>query len=115
MSFPPASSTISPRCRQTLDEGDWDKVRQAARHNDDYRGEFERIGARMVELARQQRPALGNSYGPVVERVIAGKGDENKRFIDLDTGKQFASADFFGPKAEPSPAETQKWLQTNRH
>ncbi len=53
------------------------------------------------------------AFGPVIERVIAGEGDTNKRFIDLDTGRQFAAAGFFGPKAEPSPAATQEWLKQN--
>jgi len=111
--FPPGIFDDIAKVREALREGDWDKVRQAARHNDVYGREFKRISARMVELARQQQPALGNSYGPVVEKVIAGKGDENKRFIDLDTGKQFAAAEFFGPKAEPSPEETRQWWKNN--
>ncbi len=54
-------------------------------------------------------PPATTTFAPVVERVIAGEGDANKRFIDLDTGKQFAAAESFGPKAEPSPEETQQW------
>ena len=99
------------KVQQALKEGDWDKVQQAARHNDAYAREFKRIGARMVELAREQQAGCATAvFGPVVERVIAGKGDANKRFIDLDKGRLFAAAEFFGPKAEPSPEETQKWL-----
>jgi hypothetical protein len=109
--FPPGIFDDLGKVRAALREGDWDKVQEAARYNHAYGREFKRIAARMVELAREQQPVPGDSYGPVVEKVIAGKGDGNKQFIDLDTGKQFASAEFFGPKAEPSPAETQKWLR----
>jgi hypothetical protein len=41
------------KVQEALREGDWDKVQKAARHNDAYGREFKRIGARMVELARQ--------------------------------------------------------------
>jgi serine/threonine protein kinase len=109
--FSPGIFDDIAKVREALREGDWDKVQQAARHNDAYGREFKRIAARMVELARQQKPGTAASFGSVVERVIPGKGDANKRFIDLDTGRQFASAEFFGPKAEPSPEETQKWLK----
>ncbi len=54
-----------------------------------------------------------SSFGPVIERIIAGEGDANQRFIDFDTGKLFAAAEFFGSKAEPSPEETQKWWKEN--
>jgi hypothetical protein len=53
------------------------------------------------------------AFGPVIERTIVGGGDANKRFIDFDAGKQFAAAQFFGPKDEPSPEETQKWWKQN--
>jgi hypothetical protein len=99
------------KVQQALKEGDWDKVQQAARHNDTYAREFKRIGARMVELAREPQAGAGSGFGPVVERVIAGKGDANKRFIDLDKGRLFAAAEYFGRKAEPSPEQTQKWLK----
>ena len=32
------------------------------------------------------------TFRPVLERVIAGEGDANKRFIDFDSGKLFAAA-----------------------
>jgi tRNA A-37 threonylcarbamoyl transferase component Bud32 len=53
------------------------------------------------------------TFGPVIERTVSGEGDRNRRFIDFDTGRQFAAAEFFGPKAEPSPEETQKWWKQN--
>jgi hypothetical protein len=53
------------------------------------------------------------AFGPVIERTIVGEGDANKRFIDFDTGKQLAAAEFFGPKDEPSPEATQKWWKQN--
>ncbi|MGA2240571.1 MAG: DUF4019 domain-containing protein [Verrucomicrobiota bacterium] len=49
------------------------------------------------------------SFGPVIERVVSGEGDANRRFIDFDTGKLFAAAEFFGAKDESSPEETQQW------
>jgi hypothetical protein len=107
--FPPGIFDDIAKVRQALDEGDWHKVKQAARYNDAYGREFKRIADRMVGLARQQKQAAATSFGPVVEKVIAGEGDENKRFIDLDTGKQIAAAEYFGPKAEPSPEQTRKW------
>ncbi|HOX57376.1 MAG TPA: serine/threonine-protein kinase [Candidatus Paceibacterota bacterium] len=99
------------KVQQALKGGDWNKVQEAARGNDAYRQEFKRIAGRMVELARQQRPAGATSFGPVIERVVVGAGDKNRRFIDLDEGRLFAAAEYFGPKAEPSPAETEKWLR----
>ncbi len=107
--FPPGIFEDIGKVQQALKAGDWEKVQQAARGNDAYRQAFKRIAGRMVELAREQKQAAATSFGPVVERVVAGTGDANKRFIDLDTGRQFAAAEFFGPKAEPSPAETQQW------
>ena len=80
--FSPGIFDDLAKVREALREGDWDKVRQAARHNDAYAREFKRISARMVELARQQRSALGDSSSPVVEKVLPGKGDEHKRSID---------------------------------
>jgi len=49
------------------------------------------------------------TFGPVIECTVSGEGDAHQRFIDFDTGKLFAAAEFFGTKAEPSPEETQKW------
>lgn len=99
------------KLHQALKEGDWDKVEQAARYNHAYGSEFKRAADRMVALARELQARAGKVFGPVVERVLAGAGDANKRFIDLDKGRLFAAAQYFGPKAEPSPEETQKWLQ----
>jgi len=109
--FSPGIFADIGKVQATLREGDWDKVQQAARHNEAYAREFKRVAARMVELAREQQAGAGNAFGPVVERVLAGAGDTNQRFIDLDKGRLFAAAEYFGPKAEPSPAETQQWLQ----
>ncbi|HLP77702.1 MAG TPA: hypothetical protein VK327_12380, partial [Candidatus Paceibacterota bacterium] len=53
-----------------------------------------------------------NVFSPVIERTISGKGDAEKRFIDFDSGKLFAAAEFFGPKDEPSPEETLRWRQS---
>ena len=53
--FPPGIFDDIAKLRQALDEGDWDKIQQAARHNEDYARAFKRIGSRMVELARQQK------------------------------------------------------------
>ena len=111
--FPSALLNDIGKVREALDEGDWDKVQPAARYNENYAREFRRIASQMVALARQQKPIAAASFGPVVERLVAGEGDANKRFIDLDTGRQFAAADYFGPKAEPGPDETQKWLREN--
>ena len=66
---------------------------------------------RVTEVKRSSNTAP--AFGPVVEKVISGEGDANKRFIDFDSGKQFAAAEFFGPKDEPSPEETQQlWRKT---
>ncbi len=105
--FPPSLIADVGKVRQALDTGDWDQIRQAAGFNAEYAREFRRIAARMVELARRHKPGAATSFGPVIERMVPGKGDAKERFIDLDTGRQFASAEFFGPKAEPSPEETQ--------
>ncbi len=53
------------------------------------------------------------TFGPVIERMVSGEGDARRRFIDFETGRQFAASEFFGPKAEPSPEETQKWWKEN--
>ena len=111
--FPAALLSDVGKVQEALEEGDWDKVKQAARFNEAYAREFQHIGSQVVELARQQKQGAATSFGPVIERGIAGEGDANQRFIDLDTGKQFAAAEFFGPKAEPSPEETQKWWVQN--
>jgi biopolymer transport protein ExbD len=67
--------------------------------------------ARLDFQLQPGRTAGAPSFGPVIERVVNGEGDANQRFIDLDTGQQFAAAEFFGPKDEPSPEETRKWWQ----
>ena len=69
------------------------------------RGEIRNIALRPKPAKVQAVTA----FGPVIERVVSGEGDANQRFIDFDTGKLFAAAEFFGAKAEPSPEETQQW------
>lgn len=56
--------------------------------------------------------SLSASFGPVIERTLAGRGDTNNRFIDFESGKLFAASNFFGPKDEPSPEETQRVWRT---
>jgi hypothetical protein len=107
--FPAALLNDVAKVREVLAGGDWEKARQVSRFNEAYSQEFKRIASRMRALGRQQKRSPAAVFGPVVEKVIAGEGDVNKRFIDLDTGKQLAAAEFFGSKAEPSPEETQKW------
>lgn len=58
-------------------------------------------------------PATVEAFGPVMTRSVSGEGDARRRFIDFETGRQFAASEFFGPKAEPSPEETQKWWKEN--
>jgi len=65
--------------------------------------------ARMDFQLQPTNTSAGLTFGPVIERVVSGEGDANQRFIDFDTGKLFAATEFFGPKDEPSPEETQKW------
>ena len=43
------------------------------------------------------------------EVTLAGAGDDQLRFMDLDRGLTFAASDFFAPGAEPSPEETRAW------
>ncbi|HEY9174978.1 MAG TPA: carboxypeptidase regulatory-like domain-containing protein, partial [Verrucomicrobiae bacterium] len=65
---------------------------------------------RNIALKPKVSPGLAAAtFGPVIERVLAGASDASQRFIDFDTGKQFAASEFFGPKDEPSPEETQAW------
>ncbi len=109
--FPAGIFDDVAKVRQALEEGNWEKAQEAGRHNDQYAREFKRIGSRMIELGRERKGLPTGVFGPVLERMVAGEGDANKRFINLDTGRQFAAADFFGPKAEPSPEETQNWLR----
>jgi predicted Ser/Thr protein kinase len=49
------------------------------------------------------------TFGQVITRSVNGEGDTRRRFIDFDTGRQFAASEFFGAKAEPSPEDTHKW------
>ncbi len=78
------------------------------------------VKGRNQALAHRQQPAVAVqqtdlvsnlAFGPVIERVVSGEGDANKRFIDFDTGKLFAASEFFGAKVEPSPEETRHWQQ----
>lgn len=63
--------------------------------------------------AKPVRPSAQVTFGPVITRSVSGEGDARRRFIDFETGRQFAASEFFGPKAEPSPEETQKWWREN--
>ncbi len=67
------------------------------------------VEVREAELRATIKARSNTAFGPINERIVAGKGDANPRFIDFDTGRLFAAAEFFGPKAEPSPEETQAW------
>jgi predicted Ser/Thr protein kinase len=52
--FPTALFDSIGKVRQALDDGSWDRARKAAQHNEEFAREFQRISARMVELARKQ-------------------------------------------------------------
>jgi hypothetical protein len=50
-------------------------------------------------------------FGPVREVTLAGEGDEQQRFFDLDRQQSFASTNFFALGSEPGPAESAAVLQ----
>lgn len=54
--FPAVMFDDIAQVRRALDEGDWEKARRLAQHNEDYARAFRRIGDHMVALARQQAP-----------------------------------------------------------
>lgn len=73
-----------------------------------------RIGATICESLGWGSPAQTETqsslqYGDTRVFLLSGTGDENKRFVDLDSGKRFAASEFFGAGEEPSPAETRAW------
>ncbi len=52
--FPAALFDDIAKIRQALNEGDWDKARRLAQHNEEYARAFRRIGSRMADQARKQ-------------------------------------------------------------
>ncbi|MCW5555760.1 MAG: serine/threonine protein kinase [Verrucomicrobiae bacterium] len=71
------------------------------------RGEIRNIALKPRFTAEK---ASAHTFGPIIERVVSGGGDTRQRFIDFDTGDQFAASDIFDA-AEPSPEETQRWVK----
>ena len=82
--FPPAVFEDIAKVRQALDEGDWEKARLLARHNEEYAKRFRFIAGKMAALAVQfinnsSQPtqavnaatsAQPVAFGPVIERVV---------------------------------------------
>ena len=77
--FPPAVFEDVAKVRQALDEGDWEKARLRARHNEEYARRFRFIAAKMAALAVQfinnsSQPAQPRNasaaltFGPVIEQ-----------------------------------------------
>jgi len=76
LEFPAALFDDMAKVRRALDEGDWEKARQLAQRNEEYARAFDHIGAEMVQLARQDRNALGalSPAPPVVVATVPQSG-----------------------------------------
>ena len=86
--FPPGIFDDIGKIRQALDEGDWEKIRRAARHNEEYARVFKRTGSRMVELARQQNQGAATTFGPVSEVTLTEFNNmDGQEALDLDASK----------------------------
>ena len=51
--FPSGLFDDLAKVSQALEQGDWEKAKGLARHNEDHAREFRRIGAEMAALARE--------------------------------------------------------------
>lgn len=80
LEFPPAIFTDLEKIHAALDAGDWKKVQQLARHNEDYARTFRRIGDRLKEFAGPEisandvAMASGLSVPPVVISTFPESG-----------------------------------------
>jgi hypothetical protein len=83
--FPQELFSLIQQLRQTLDTGDWEQIRQAARHNEQIARAFKRIGQRMADLARQTGFLNPTAFGPVMERVIE-PANPDRRALNLAFG-----------------------------
>ncbi|MCW5552914.1 MAG: protein kinase [Verrucomicrobiae bacterium] len=61
LEFPVGIFNDIAKVRRALDEGDWEKVRRLAQHNEEYARAFRRIGERMADLAREQQRSVAHS------------------------------------------------------
>jgi hypothetical protein len=79
LGFPPAILDDVAKIRSALDEGDWEKARQLGQRNEEYARAFKRIGAQMVQLARQNPNALDalSPAPPVVVATVPESGAAN--------------------------------------
>jgi serine/threonine protein kinase len=113
--FPPELFTALQRLQQTLATGDWEQIRQAAGHDEQFALEFKRIGQQVAELARQTGFAGQANLGLVLERSVGTLADGTNCFLDLDTGRVLTPPPellkLFRSPGWEQQAETIGWLR----
>jgi len=115
LQFPAAMFDDLAELRAALDEGDWAKIRQRARHNEEYARAFQRIAHRMIESAHRQNlnaqqsdsvnPAAG--VPPVIIQTVPESGA-----TEVDPALEEIRATFSKPMQDGSWSWT-KWGDDN--